>query len=145
MRVRMRRPERNPVAASKWFEKMPSSTASRPEYGRPGLVLGRGLTSGWSRINQSAVDDIGRSDLQDAATLRTVVGQAQNFRLRNHRVLGWQWRRLTCQAAIVKRSEEVADARSLVIGGPQVLLAVGLLAQQREPRLRREDRPAESG
>ena len=57
------------------------------------------------------------------------VGQAQNLSRRNHRVRGWQWRRCTCQAGIVKRGEEVADARSVVVGGPKVLLAVCLLAQ----------------
>src|SRR5208337_1478227 len=72
--------------------------------------------------------DVGRNDSQHAATLPTVVGQAE-FRLRNYRVRGWQGRRLTCQAAIVKGGEEVANARNAIIGGPKVLLAVSLLAE----------------
>src|ERR1700690_3161036 len=80
-----------------------------------------------SRIDQSVTGVVGRSDLEDAAAIPTIVGQTEVGR-RNCRIRCRDYRRLAGQTAIVKGSKEVADVRGIGIGRPQVFLTVGLVA-----------------
>src|SRR5208337_812757 len=101
--IKIRRPEYDPTAGVRGLE---DPLVRRPAalVRNTGIGAGTGVDVLRGRIDHSACLDVGRNDAQSATTLPTEVGQAE-FGLRDHRVRGRQGRRLTGQAAIVKRGE----------------------------------------